>query len=153
MADPNCRRIHLSPPVILDPATWRLHVGGLVQTKVALTLGEIERLAQARDSGTCLSVWNEGEPKAVWSGLGMTELFQLVQPLPRATCFYAHAHGFRALLPLDSAPRALLATRLNGDPLPVSRGGPCRLILPESSSRLSVKWVERIELFRRRRDP
>jgi DMSO/TMAO reductase YedYZ molybdopterin-dependent catalytic subunit len=40
----------------------------------------------------------------------------------------------------------MLAFRLNGRPLPVERGGPVRMIVPESYGFKSIKWLNRIVL-------
>jgi DMSO/TMAO reductase YedYZ molybdopterin-dependent catalytic subunit len=50
--------------------------------------------------------------------------------------------------------RALLATRMNGAPLPADHGAPVRLIVPGWYGCACIKWVNRIELVtdeRRRR--
>lgn len=46
-------------------------------------------------------------------------------------------------------PRVLLATHLNGEPLPHQYGGPVRLIVPFLQGYKSVKWVEAIEAYPR----
>ncbi len=45
-------------------------------------------------------------------------------------------------------PRALLATSLNGAPLPIEHGGPLRLVVPFLQGYKSVKWVGSIQAFR-----
>ena len=53
-------------------------------------------------------------------------------------------------LTMDEArdPRVLLATGLNGQPLPVEFGGPIRLVVPFLQGYMSVKWVGAIRAFR-----
>jgi DMSO/TMAO reductase YedYZ molybdopterin-dependent catalytic subunit len=52
------------------------------------------------------------------------------------------------VIPLDrtEAAAALLAEELNGEPLPVERGAPWRLIVPGGRCFTSVKWVTRLEV-------
>lgn len=45
-------------------------------------------------------------------------------------------------------PRVLLATALNGEPLPLAHGGPLRLVVPFLQGYKSVKWVGAIRAFR-----
>jgi DMSO/TMAO reductase YedYZ molybdopterin-dependent catalytic subunit len=45
-------------------------------------------------------------------------------------------------------PRVLLATGVNGSPLPVDHGGPLRLVVPFLQGYKSVKWVGAIRAFR-----
>lgn len=45
-------------------------------------------------------------------------------------------------------PRVLLATGLNGEPLPLAHGGPLRLVVPFLQGYKSVKWVGAIRAFR-----
>jgi DMSO/TMAO reductase YedYZ molybdopterin-dependent catalytic subunit len=47
--------------------------------------------------------------------------------------------------PPDHTP-VLLALRLNGRPLPIERGGPVRMLVPEGYGFKSIKWLERIVL-------
>jgi DMSO/TMAO reductase YedYZ molybdopterin-dependent catalytic subunit len=47
-----------------------------------------------------------------------------------------------------SDPRALLATGLNGHPLPLDYGGPLRLVVPFLQGYKSVKWVGAIHAYR-----
>ena len=44
--------------------------------------------------------------------------------------------------------RVLLATGLNGAPLPIEHGGPLRLVVPFLQGYKSVKWVGSIQAFR-----
>jgi DMSO/TMAO reductase YedYZ molybdopterin-dependent catalytic subunit len=45
-------------------------------------------------------------------------------------------------------PRVLLATGLNGEPLPTAYGGPLRLVVPFLQGYKSVKWLGAIHAFR-----
>lgn len=63
---------------------------------------------------------------------------------------------FRSSLPADrlfedplETPPIILAYRLNGEPLSGKRGGPVRLIVPESYGFKNIKWLNRIVLSNR----
>ena len=135
-----------------DPTTWRLRIEGLVRSPIELTLDDLERIGRASHTGqfTCVDGWSPGGPR--WEGAPLEAVLALAGPLPSATALYSHAPGFRALIPLESVPGAMLATHVDGEPLSVERGAPCRLIVPDQRCQLSVKWVERLELFTRKRD-
>jgi DMSO/TMAO reductase YedYZ molybdopterin-dependent catalytic subunit len=49
-------------------------------------------------------------------------------------------------LPLEEASRALLATGVAGQPLPLANGAPCRLVAPDRRGLEWVKWVTRVEV-------
>ena len=54
---------------------------------------------------------------------------------------------FEHSLPLDEAlEHAVLATRLNGQPLPAVHGGPLRLVMPGYYATMQVKWLHRLRL-------
>ena len=71
-----------------------------------------------------------------------------------------HAEGYVAVRSRDGVyfeglsmaevadPRVLLATGLNGAPLPLEYGGPLRLVVPFLQGYKSVKWVGSIQAFR-----
>ncbi len=42
--------------------------------------------------------------------------------------------------------RVILCDRIDGEPIPVERGGPWRVLIPAHSYNMGVKWVDRIEL-------
>jgi DMSO/TMAO reductase YedYZ molybdopterin-dependent catalytic subunit len=70
--------------------------------------------------------------------------------LPDARFVVFHGEGgYRANLPLDAlTPDVLLATELDGAPLPPERGGPLRLIAPSRYAWKSVKWLRGVEFVR-----
>ncbi len=54
--------------------------------------------------------------------------------------------GYERSFPVEEAGRLLLATRIDGQPLPVGNGFPVRLVAPGRRGFWWVKWVETIEL-------
>jgi hypothetical protein len=68
---------------------------------------------------------------------------------PAARFLKVYAGDFTVLLPLEEALRggALLARRLNGQPLTQEHGAPLRLVAPGRACFYSVKWVDRLELL------
>jgi DMSO/TMAO reductase YedYZ molybdopterin-dependent catalytic subunit len=133
-----------------DPATWRLHVGGLVGSPLELDYEQLRALPRTAEVRTfhCVTGWSV--PNVHWSGVRLSELLARVQP-------HGSAHGVRFTsaeipyvdyLTLQQAQLhdVLLAYEMNGKPLPREHGAPIRLIIPEMYGYKNVKWVERIDL-------
>jgi len=90
-----------------------------------------------------------------WSGVGVAELLDRVEPTPNSEYALVHAMDgeYACSLPLQRLRRAVLALELDGDRLPVEHGGPARLVpTDEGDCWESVKWVEAIELTSERPD-
>ena len=68
---------------------------------------------------------------------------------PRPAFFKVYAGDSTVLLPLEEALTggALLARRLNGQPLTPTHGAPLRLVAPGRACFYSVKWVDRLEVL------
>ncbi len=168
-------RNHFREPV-LDPATWRLTVCGLVERPLILGLRDLSRLPSDTRVVTLECAGNgrhtldppvEGEPwrfgavsTAEWTGVALTEVLDRAGVLPSATdlVFRGADHGpvdgrndpihFERSLPLDLSRRAeaLLAYAMNGEALPLQHGYPLRLVVPSWYGVASVKWLTDIEL-------
>lgn len=138
---------------------WRLDVGGLVEHPVSLTLEELRGLGYRRQvtKHNCIQGWTG---IAEWGGVPMNRLTELVKPLPHAThvVFYAmddkgltEGEGrygfFYGSVPvwLAGKPQTLLATDMNGAPLPVEHGAPLRLRIETQLGFKMVKWIAAIE--------
>jgi DMSO/TMAO reductase YedYZ molybdopterin-dependent catalytic subunit len=88
-----------------------------------------------------------------WEGVRLADVLELAG-------VETHDDGFVAVYSRDGEyfeglsmaeardPRVLLATGLNGQPLPVDHGGPLRLVVPFLQGYKSVKWVGAIRAFR-----
>lgn len=130
------------------PTIWPgLQVDGLVrrpQTLTAAQLAELTDRALTADF-RCQEGWTT--PALRWQGVPLPDLLQLAEPLPAARYASITAGGYTAIVPLDGTEAdLLLATRLNGAPLPTEHGGPCRLVGAGQACYASVKWVARITL-------
>jgi DMSO/TMAO reductase YedYZ molybdopterin-dependent catalytic subunit len=138
---------HPLPDVLPDAARWRLRVDGLVTRPLALALDDLRALPRLEHEGsfTCERGWEDGQLR--WQGAALSAVLALAEPSPSATALYAHSGDFRSLVPLATAPGAFLAYQLAGQALTVERGAPCRLIVVDPESQLSLKWVDRLELI------
>lgn len=118
---------------------------------VSLTREELARLPQRthRLPIACVEGWSRS---AVWTGVAVSDLVALVGASPGSavTVRSMQTRGaFRTSeLPADFVrdPRTLLALELNGEPLTIDHGYPCRIIAPNRPGVLQTKWVRRLEV-------
>ena len=164
--------IHWDIPA-LDPAAWRLRVGGRVARPIELTLDAIRRRpvatlpvtlecagnGRARLQPRPLSVpWlNEAIGTAEWTGTPLAPLLEEagLAPETRELVFTGADAGVqgdveqvyqRSLSVADGLrPEVLLAYEMNGRPLEPQHGLPLRLIVPGWYGMTSVKWLVGIE--------
>lgn len=159
---------HFNLPEI-DLATWQLHVEGLVDTPLALTLEDLQaRPAQDLpftiecSGNTGLPFFDGGIGNAVWTGTPLAPLLEEanVQDAGTEVVFWGADSGdqvwndktitehFARSLSLEEAmhPEVLLAWAMNAEPLPALHGAPVRLIVPGWYGIANVKWLTRIEL-------
>lgn len=168
-------RNHFGIPC-LDPARWRLHVGGLTEWPLSLSLAHLRAMPAARAVVTLECAGNgragleppvPGEQWALgavstaeWTGVPLTEVLSLagVQAGAEHVVFSGADGGpvdgrdswawFERGLPLHAAGHAgaILAYAMNGEELPVQHGYPLRLIVPGWYGVASVKWLTGIRL-------
>ena len=133
-----------------DPATWRLSVGGLVDTPVTLTYDELRKLPRVQQVSDfhCVTGWVVRN--VTWAGVRIADVLKLAGPTAGATAlnFVSSERPYEDTLTLEQAalPDVLLAYEQDGVPLPRQHGAPLRLVIPGMYGYKSVKWVERIDL-------
>jgi len=175
---PNARfyiRNHFQIPQ-LDPAAFRLTVGGLVDRPLSLTTRDLHNMRSQtlvvtlECAGNGRSLFTppvDGEKWALgavstaeWTGVPLVEILDRagVRPGARDVLFRGADCGtvpggvestrFERSLSLDTArdSEALLAYAMNGEPLPIQHGYPLRLIVPNWYAVASVKWLTDIEV-------
>ena len=82
----------------------------------------------------------------------METVLSLARPQASATHLLQRGYdGYTTNLPLEEAlkPDVLLVHALDGGPLPVEHGGPCRVVTPELYAWKGAKWIARIEVLDR----
>ena len=160
----------------LDPASWRLNIGGLVEHRLALSLDELRNMPSRTLAVTLECAGNgrsmlrpavEGESwglgavsTADWTGVPLSEVLNRAGVESRANeVIFRGADGgtvsgrtgmtrFERSLRLDDVREfePLLAYAMNGVPLPVEHGFPLRLIVPRWYGVAAVKWLTEIEV-------
>jgi DMSO/TMAO reductase YedYZ molybdopterin-dependent catalytic subunit len=163
----------------LDPARWRLHLGGLVDRPLSLGLTQLRAMPSASAvvtlecAGNGRAALNPPVPgeqwdigavsTAEWTGVPLTEVLDRagVQATAREVLFRGADRGqvdghdgwvqFERSLPVEALGQAgaLLAYAMNGEDLPAQHGYPLRLVVPGWYAVASVKWLAEIELLAR----
>jgi DMSO/TMAO reductase YedYZ molybdopterin-dependent catalytic subunit len=136
-----------------DPATWRLHIDGLVERPVEISYDQLLALPKAEQVSTfhCVTGWVVEHVH--WGGVRFHDLLASAKPRPRAEAL----HFVSAEKPYDDYLEiqqvrlrdVMLAYEMDGKPLHRVHGAPARVVIPEMYGYKSVKWVERIELVAR----
>jgi len=123
-----------------------LVVDGLVGHRLLLTRSDLDGLSQCdlKDDFTCLEGWTV--PALAWNGVALQTVLSLAGTTAEARWIQASAGAFSVPLAMHDAGRALLATHLGGQHLPIEHGGPVRLVVPGTDCFTSVKWLDHLEL-------
>ncbi|MEZ5284759.1 MAG: molybdopterin-dependent oxidoreductase [Vicinamibacterales bacterium] len=159
---------HYGHPVV-DPATYRLNVTGLVNTPLSLSLDDIRKMGNAELIAGFECSGNRRPLQGLigngrWTGVPVKTVLDRagLKAAAREIVFLGADRGqeeveFRAQkfnveqqygrsLPRDRAlaPEPFLAYALNGEPLTRHQGAPLRLIVPGWYGAPNVKWVSDI---------
>lgn len=158
----------------LTQESWRLEIVGeagarvetprTLEAKNAITFDDLERLGRqhAKKYFKAMQCLNIAQPlgQGLWEGVPLREVLKLagrISELRRIYYWGFHNNDpkqvFRSSLSysqvMDSAPGelpALVAYKLNGQPISLLRGGPVRMIVPWAYGFKSIKWLQQITL-------
>jgi sulfane dehydrogenase subunit SoxC len=164
---------HYDIPAV-DPATWRLALGGLVDRPLSLSLDDVRARPRVTTAVTLECAgngrarllprpvsqpWlNEAVGTMRWTGTPLAPLLREAGLSDRAVdvVFTGADHGvergveqdYARGLPLDEALReeVLLVYEANDVPLPPQHGFPLRLVVPGWYGMAHVKWLRSIEV-------
>jgi DMSO/TMAO reductase YedYZ molybdopterin-dependent catalytic subunit len=168
-------RSHFGPPLPEQIAenVWRLQVKGLVDRPLELTLKDLAKfdrvsltaVVQCSGNGRAFHrpraagvQWERGAVgNAQWTGVRLRDVLTRagVQPSARHLQMLgadrpvaATTPLFLRSIPVEKAlhPDTLLATHMNGEPLPLLHGAPLRLIAPGWMGDACVKWLTDLTL-------
>jgi DMSO/TMAO reductase YedYZ molybdopterin-dependent catalytic subunit len=156
----------------LTPETWRLEIVGDGSSEIAhprrLEDGTALDLAALRELGKSHGVKylkamqcnNIPSPlgQGLWEGVPLREIIGLLGKIGNVRRVYfwgfhnnEPAQLFQSSLPYNRAmetppwePPPLVAYRLNGEEIPLERGGPVRMVVPWAHGFKSIKWLQRI---------
>lgn len=163
-------RCHLYTPEV-DLDVWELKLFGLVERPVTLKFDDLSKFEQVSEVVTIECAgngrafqdprvagvqWQKGAiGTAKWTGIRLRDLLMKagLKPSVRHVAFdgadepIGSVPDFVRSIPIEKAlhPATLLATKMNGNVIPIQHGFPLRLIVPGWEGAASVKWVNRIE--------
>jgi DMSO/TMAO reductase YedYZ molybdopterin-dependent catalytic subunit len=140
------------PPVI-DGATWRLKVGGLVDRPLELTLDQIRSYEPLHQFVTLACISNPLGGSLIgttrWTGVSFQRLLADLGLKPAATHLkITSADRFYEVVALDAIrkdPRVMLAYDWDGVPLATAHGFPLRIYIPDLYGMKQPKWIRSIE--------
>ncbi|WP_353507713.1 molybdopterin-dependent oxidoreductase [Intrasporangium sp.] len=139
----------------LNADEWSLRVTGMVEREVALDWNALQDkpMHEAFVTLTCVSneVGGDLVGNAVWTGWPVRDLLAQAGPLAGADMvLQTSADGWTCGTPLSAMTdgrNALLAVRMNGEPLPFEHGFPVRLVVPGLYGFVSAcKWVTELKV-------
>ena len=138
----------------VDISTWRLELRGMVGRPLTLTYDELLARPHVERDITLTCVSNEVGGRlaghARWQGVLLRDLLDEAGVDPAADQVVGRSvDGYTCGFPVAAAydREALLVIGMNGEPLPVDRGFPARLIVPGLYGYVSAtKWLREIEL-------
>lgn len=127
----------------VDAAQWRLRVGGHVENPYEMDLEELQtyhsRLTATLD---CTGGWYTTRG---WEGARIPDLLARAQVKPGAGSITIRSRtGYYRRYSMNEAGRAMLATRVGGEPLSAGHGFPARMVEPDKRGYDWVKWVDEI---------
>jgi DMSO/TMAO reductase YedYZ molybdopterin-dependent catalytic subunit len=129
---------------------WSFKVDGLVEKPLEFTYDQMVAMPQAREvkSFDCVTKWSIKDVQ--WEGVSIKGLLDQAVVKPEATWVMFHCtDGYTTPVPLEYATRenAILAFKINGNPLSAEQGFPARPFFPELYGWKSAKWANRMELI------
>jgi DMSO/TMAO reductase YedYZ molybdopterin-dependent catalytic subunit len=135
----------------IPTARWSLTIDGAVKKPVTLSWNDFLALEQIEDTSDfhCVTKWSKMNLR--WRGVRFADVLALAHPDDDARFVMCHSYdSYTVNLPLEEAlkPDVMLVHTVDGAPLPVEHGGPCRVITPQLYAWKGAKWVKRIELMR-----
>jgi DMSO/TMAO reductase YedYZ molybdopterin-dependent catalytic subunit len=134
-------------------AGYRLTVGGRVTRPLSLTREQLLALPQhsADLPIVCVEGWSAG---AVWTGVRVRDLIALAGGDPDHATAEVRSLQQRSVYRTSQLNEqhvrdgdTLLAVAINGEPLHVDHGYPCRLVAPNRPGVQQTKWVTHLEVL------
>jgi DMSO/TMAO reductase YedYZ molybdopterin-dependent catalytic subunit len=133
-----------------DPKSWKLSLGGHVETPTTIDYHELRSLPKVEQVSTfhCVTGWTVKNVQ--WGGVRLGEVLALAQPkdVAHAIQFVSMEKPYVDYLTVKQAGLhdVMLAYEMDGKPLSRAHGAPLRLIIPEMYGYKNVKWLAGINL-------
>jgi len=142
--------LHEGPVQDVDLDSWTLRVWGAVEREVRLThadllaMGEVDLTTDLH----CVTKWSRYDTR--WRGVPIAAVLDVAGLTSSATHTLTHApHAYTTNLPVADLlrPECLIATSVDGGPIPAEHGGPIRSLVPHLYLWKSVKWITGIQVL------
>jgi DMSO/TMAO reductase YedYZ molybdopterin-dependent catalytic subunit len=140
----------------IDPATWTLRVGGLVDRPFSLRYRELRSMPAVEQFLTLECISNKVGGKLIstarWVGVPLRDLLRRAGVRPGAVEVVSRSvDGYADSIPLVDAmgTGTLIAFGMNGRVLPREHGFPARLLAPGFYGMKQPKWLGSIEVVDR----
>ncbi len=137
------------------PADWTLGVRGLVDRALALSPADLAALPQITREVTLECVGNSPQgdliSAAAFEGPAIRDVLAAAGLSDRARAVHCVGlDGYGTWLPraIVDDDVALIALRMNGEPLPYLHGAPARALFPDRYGMFSVKWLDALVAIR-----
>ncbi|GAA1990862.1 molybdopterin-dependent oxidoreductase [Catenulispora subtropica] len=139
----------------VDPDAWRLRIRGMVDHPLELTFADLLARPLIEHDQTLSCVSNEVGGSLVgtarWIGASLADLLREAGVRRGADQLVGRSvDGMTIGAPVESVldgRTGLLAVAMNGEPLPVAHGFPCRMLIPGFYGYVSAtKWLVDLEL-------
>jgi DMSO/TMAO reductase YedYZ molybdopterin-dependent catalytic subunit len=139
----------------VDPSSWQLRIGGMVNREISLTFDELLKRPLIEDYVTLCCVSNPVDGpyigNAKWLGASLASVLReagIKAGADQLLC--TSVDGFTSGTPVQTVMDgrdALLAVAMNGQPLPIAHGFPARMVVPGLYGYVSAtKWVTDINV-------
>lgn len=138
----------------VDGQSWRLHVGGLADQPMRLSLSDLRNLPATTEYVTleCISndIGGDLVSTGAFTGVPLRDLVAKASPQSQAAWVsFKAVDGYTESLSLSyvqATPEILVAYDLDGAPLPTQHGYPARMVIPGHYGMKGPKWLETIDL-------
>lgn len=144
--------INTLPPIVKEDE-WRLHITGLVDNPLELTLDQVRALPAQTQILTmqCISnpVGGDLMSSSRWTGVPTkTLLAEASVQSASVGAFITSTDGFYEFVSMEDLKdeRSLFVYAMNDEPLPQEHGFPLRIYIPNRYGMKQPKWIETIEL-------
>jgi DMSO/TMAO reductase YedYZ molybdopterin-dependent catalytic subunit len=126
---------------------WRLRIHGMVENPVELTWEDLNALPQFSDTSDfhCVTTWSRFD--LAWEGVAFFTIAELVKPRAEASHVVFQSYdGYDTNVELDPCmdDDVLIATKVDGAPLPLEHGAPARMVIPKLYAWKSAKFLREI---------
>ncbi len=156
------------PDMLRPPSEWKIKIGGEVKKPFELPLKSLQPHVESKGpvllecSGNARSLRFGLLSVADWAGIPIQKVIEMAQPTSKAKAILVNGFDDDSNLPFHPPPYhthswptcswiftpeqlvaagAILATEMNGAPLPQDQGAPVRLVVPGWYGCTEVKWI------------